>query len=114
MRRKTRGWHNGGYLACALLAGQQVDRHRTVAELRETLLSMTSDEVEWVGTAKVERDAPVPLPLRPVNVWQWKQSAFEMEVGREGGRRHPTRTFTRADFLFAYWLARAAGELDPG
>jgi hypothetical protein len=114
LRRKTRGWMNGSYLACALLAGQQVDRPHTVAELRETLSSLTADEVEWVGTVQFERREPVPLSMRPVNVWAWKQSAFVMEMGRETARRHPSRTFTRADYLFAYWLARAAGELDPG
>jgi hypothetical protein len=114
MRRKTAGWRNGGYLACALLAGQQVDRDRSVPELREALLTMGADEVEWVGAGRIERDEPVPLALRPVSVWQWKQSPFVMEVGRERARKSATRTFTRADYLFAYWLARAAGELDPG
>ena len=28
-------------------------------------------------------------------------------------RPHPTATYTRADWLFAYWLARAAGSLKP-
>lgn len=114
LRRKTRGWQNGGYLACALLAGQRVDRDDMVRELRGTLAAMPADEVEWTGTQKVEHDRPVPIALRPASVWTWKQSPFEMEVGRVPGRKSTTRTFTRADFLFAYWLARAAGELDPG
>jgi hypothetical protein len=113
LRRKTCGWQNGGYLACALLAGQRIDRERTVAELRATLLSMPASEVEWAGTQKLEQPSPVPIALRPTSVWAWKQSPFEMEVGREGARPSAERTFTRADFLFAYWLARAAGELSP-
>jgi hypothetical protein len=114
LRRATRGWQNGGYLACALLAGMQNDRGSIVEELRETLLTMPATEVPWEGTARVDRSRPVPLELRPVNVWAWKQSPFREEVGRESAVPDPATTGTRADFLFAYWLARAAGELDPG
>ena len=113
LRRSTRGWQNGAYLACALLAGQQVGRAETVEELRATLLGMPADEVPRVGTSKVERDRPVPIERRPNGEWLWKSSSFYEEVGRETSAPDPSRTFTRADYLFAYWLARAAGELDP-
>ena len=114
MRRKTRGWQNGSYLACALLAGQEVDRDDTVAELREALLSMPPDEGPFLGTRIVKRSGIVPLARRPVNEWAWKQRARLEELGRETADLDPSVTFTRADFLVAYWLARAAGELDPG
>jgi hypothetical protein len=113
LRRNSRGWQNGSYLACALLAGQQVDRHETVAELRETLLRMPAEAGPFLGTRIVETSRLVPIERRPVNVWQWKQNPYKEEVGREFAVEDPTNTYTRADFLFAYWLARAAGELDP-
>lgn len=112
-RRATRGWHNGGYLACALLAGVQVDRGAMVEELRATLLAMPATEVPWVGGQPVERGKPVPLERRPVSVWTWKQDPDRELLAMPGMRPDPERTFTRADFLFAYWLARAAGVLDP-
>ena len=113
-RRRTQGWQNGSYLACALLSGQQVDRDGTVAELREALLSMPPEDGPFVGTQVVRRSGIVPLARRPVNEWAWKQRVNAEEVGREAAALDPYVTFTRADFLFAYWLARAAGELDPG
>jgi hypothetical protein len=113
MRRHTRGWQNGGFLSCALLAGQEVGRAESVAELREALLGMPADEVPLRGTTKVEVHEPVPTALRPNGEWLWKSSSFRFEEGREDARPDPTTTFTRADFLYAYWLARAAGELSP-
>lgn len=112
-RRATRGWHNGGLLACALLAGVAVDRDAMVEELRETLLDLPAGEVPWVGGQPVERGMPVPLERRPVSVWTWKQDPDRELVAAPDMRLDPERTFTRADYLFAYWLARAAGELAP-
>src|SRR5262245_61752809 len=74
---------------------------------------MPADERPWVGTQVVERDDIVPISARPIGVWAWKQSPKKAEWGREAAAPSPTTTYTRADFLFAYWLARAAGELDP-
>jgi hypothetical protein len=113
LRRNTLRWENGAYLACALLAGQQVDRDESVAELREALLRMPAAAGPFVGTQIATRSRLVPIERRPVNVWQWKQNPFREEVGREEAVEDPRETYTRADFLFAYWLARAAGELDP-
>lgn len=113
-RRKTRGWQNGAYMACALLAGQQVDRDDTVEELRDTLLSMRPEEVPFEGARKVTGHARKPIEVRPVNEWMWKVDPYREELDRETAIPSPTKTYTRADWLFAYWLARAAGELDPG
>ena len=75
---------------------------------------MPAEEGPYAGTKNVLRSDPVPLARRPVNEWAWKQRVNLEEEGREGAALDPEVTFTRADFLFAYWLARAAGELDPG
>jgi hypothetical protein len=113
-RRATEGWGNAGLIAMALLAGQQVGRDESVAELRRALLDMPAQEIPWKGTTIVERKGPVPFDRRPVNCWAWKLDANREELGRETARLDPKDTFTRADYLFAYWLARAAGELTPG
>ena len=49
LRRSTRGWQNGAYLACSLLAGCLVDRDAMIGELRETLLDMPAVEGPWYG-----------------------------------------------------------------
>lgn len=113
-RRASDGWGNAGLIAMALLAGQQVSRDESVAELRRTLLAMPAQEVPWKGTWIEERRGPVPFDRRPINCWAWKQDANREEMGRETAVLDPKDTFTRADYLFAYWLARAAGELTPG
>jgi len=113
LRRATRGWQNGSFLACSLLAGCLVDRDDMVEELRGTLLAMPAAEGPWYGTRTVETRGITPIEQRPVNVWMWKQNPHRMEVDLEGAVPDPQWTFTRADFLFAYWLARAAGELTP-
>jgi hypothetical protein len=113
LRGKTRGWENGGYLACALLAGAR-GRGDLEEELRGALLRMRPEEVPWEGTRRRTVRDRRPIEDRPVNVWLWKADPFSEEVGRETARPSLTKTYTRADFLFAYWLARAAGALDPG
>ncbi len=113
-RHKTRGRHNGGYLALYLLSGNAIDRGDVVDELRATLLEMPPDEVPWVGSQIVDRSGYVPMARRPVNVWAWKLEPDREELLTASAVRDPSRTFTRADWLFAYWLARAAGELNPG
>jgi hypothetical protein len=113
LRRKTKGWQNGSYLATALLAGLERGRGEAVAELRATLLGMRPDETEWRGTTVVVQRHLVPIERRAVNTWAWKLDPHKEELGLEQGYRNPERTFTRADWLFAYWLGRAAGALSP-
>ncbi len=113
-RHKTKGWQNGGYMACSLLAGLEWDRAATVEELRDALLAMRPEEIPFEGTPIVSDGPFRPIELRPVNEWAWKEGPFREQVDLEHAYPSPTKTFTRADWLFAYWLARAAGELDPG
>jgi hypothetical protein len=113
LRRRTKGWMNGGCLACYLLAGEGEGRGGVIDELRETLASMPASEVEVVSTRRLPSRGPVPPGRRPIADWMWKTSSFVEEHGRETGTPRTDRTFTRADFLFAYWLARAAGALGP-
>lgn len=114
LRRKTKGWQNGAVLALFLLAGGDYDRADAAAELRSTLLAMRPEEVEWKGTTVATQRGLVPIERRPVATWMWKEDSNEEEMGWEYAVPHPDRTVTRADWLFAYWLGRAAGALAPG
>jgi hypothetical protein len=113
LRGKTLGWQNGGYLACGLLGGAR-GRGDMERELRGALLGMRAEEVPFDGTRRVETRDRRPIEVRPTSVWLWKADPFVEEVGLEAAVPSRTTTYTRADFLFAYWLARAAGALDPG
>ena len=113
-RRKTRGRHNGAYLALYLLSGNSIDRGEVVDELRETLIEMPATEIPWADAEVVTRSEYVRVERRPVNVWAWKLEPNREELLSEASHPDPSKSYTRADWLFAYWLARAAGELDPG
>ncbi len=113
-RRKTKGRHNGGFLSLYLLSGNAVYRDEVADELRHTLLEMPPTEVPWLDAEIVTRSGYVPMERRPVNVWAWKLEPNKEQLVTQASRPDPSKTYTRADWLFAYWLARAAGELNPG
>ena len=114
LRAKSRGWQNGGFLSMALLSGQAPDRPAMVEELRQTLTDMPPGEQAMIYVAQ-QFDGPiVPVWMRPNDTWQWKVESSHVPLSPELAVPDPVRTHTRADWLFAYWLARAAGELDPG
>ena len=112
-RRKTHGWQNGAYLSIALLAGQKEDRAGMVEELRETLLAMRPEEVPWRGAPIVTQSFLVPIERRPVDLWLWKIDPHKEQLTGPETVPDPVETYSRADWLFAYWLGRAAGELVP-
>ena len=85
-----------------------------VEELRQTLTDMPPGEQSMIYVAQ-QFDGPiVPVWMRPNDTWQWKVESSHVPLSPELAVPDPVRTHTRADWLFAYWLARAAGELDPG
>jgi hypothetical protein len=111
-RDKSRGWQNGGYLAMELLSGTAPDRGDMVEELRQTLIDMPPGE-QALNDGQRDGGVIVPIWMRPNDTWQWKIDSSQVPVTPMASV-DPKRTFTRADWAFAYWLARAAGELDPG
>lgn len=112
LRAATIGWWNAGFCACALLGGLEHRRAWAVDELRAVLHAMPETEVapaRW--TERLERTIPNIVQRGP-NHWSWKDQLGlwrDVPPGTPPGKV----TYTRADWLFAYWLARAAGELDP-
>ncbi len=115
LHRATRGWWNAGYCACQLLGGIAGGRRPgIIAELRAVLHIMSEREIpkrdiaEWT----VRRIATIREREGHHN-WAWKSRLNLVRKPVKGSPDHPTMTLTRADWLFAYWLARAAGELKP-
>ena len=112
-RRKTRGMHNGAYLALYLLSGNAVGREDAIDELRDTLLDMSAAEVPWEAASIAKRDGILPIERREVSDWSWKVPPNRELILTSDSFPSATKTYTRADWLFAYWLARAAGALSP-
>lgn len=112
-RDRSRGWQNGGYLAMGLLCGMGLDRADMVEELRQTLIDMPPGE-QALNDGQRDGGAIVPIWMRPNDTWQWKIDSSQVPANPGRAVPDPKHTYTRADWAFAYWLARAAGTLDPG
>lgn len=113
LRRATVGWWNAGYCACQLLAGSIYDHAAVVGELRATLHAMPGTEIPPSGAHTENRRRIATAAERGVVEWAWKTQSDKIQVAAPNAPPHPTLTFTRADWLFAYWLGRAAGHLAP-
>ncbi|MGE0193499.1 MAG: hypothetical protein AB7T63_15825 [Planctomycetota bacterium] len=110
----TRGWWNAGTCACQLLADSKLDRRALVDEIRATLHIMSEQEIPFAGTRMVRTGRIVDIRERGIVDWAWKIHVDAARVPPPGAALDPIKTYTRADWLFAYWIARAAGELAPG
>ena len=113
LRPATRGWWNGGILACQLIAGPGSPRRAVADELRVVLHVMSEDEQPPLGEQSREIGRIATVAERGISSWSWKARLERARWAPPGAGKDPTVTFTRADWLFAYWLARAAGDLRP-
>lgn len=113
LRQATRGWWNGGHCACHLLAALRYDRAATVDELRVSLHTLPEQEIPPRDYVERQLRRAATTVERHPSHWSWKSLATKAKVATPGSPPHPTITHTRADWLFAYWLARAAGHLKP-
>lgn len=112
LRRATVGWWNAGLCACFLVAG--MDHPDVVAEVRATLDAMPEDPTPPVGTQILNEDEIVPIRFRTrITGWAWKEDVKRRHAAPVDAPPNPNVTFTRADWLFAYWMARGAGKLRP-
>jgi hypothetical protein len=114
LRAATRGWWNGGYCACLLLGGLQHRRAEVVDELRAVLHLMTEDEVPYAQQTTRHVSFIPTIVQRGNTHWTWKDQLGLVREQPAPGSPRSAVTYTRADWLFAYWLARAGGALDPG
>lgn len=113
LSRVSRGWWNGGMLAMQLLAGITVERRAIEDELRVVLHMMSEDERPPARFEIHEYARIATIRERGVYDWAWKARGTRARIGVPGSGKHPSLTYTRADWLFAYWLAREAGALKP-
>lgn len=113
LRRATRGWWNGGHCACHILADLRYDRRATLDELRVVLHTLTEEEIPPRDFIVREISRAATAPERHPSHWSWKSLATKVRIKTAGSPPHPTISHTRADWLFAYWLARGVGQLKP-
>ena len=113
LRKRTRGWWNGGYAAMQLLAGNHAAQGEALDELRTVLHMMTEEEIPAADVPLRRPGRIATIRERGVVDWAWKIHVDGVRIPRPDSPPHPTLTYTRADWLFAYWLARAAGHLRP-
>jgi hypothetical protein len=113
LRVATRGWWNGGYCGCLLLGGLQHRRAEVRDELRAVLHLMTEDEVPFAHQVTRQVSFIPTIVQRGNTHWTWKDQLGLVRDPPAPGAARAATTYTRADWLFAYWLARAGGELDP-
>lgn len=114
LRRASVGWWNAGICACYLLGNSTMDRRPLIGEIRATLHAMPEQDAPPARYQRwLEREI-VPIQHRSiVSGWAWKEAVCLRVTPQPASPLDPNLTNTRADFLFAYWIARAAGALQP-
>ncbi|MHC5012333.1 MAG: hypothetical protein ACYTG6_15545, partial [Planctomycetota bacterium] len=113
LRAATVGWWNAGICACDLLAGIPEGRRSLKGEIRATLHALPAREEPRTLVQAYRGDTAAPIWQRQVSSWYWTNNVRWFHIWRPGGELPATVYWTGADWLFAYWLARAAGELRP-
>jgi hypothetical protein len=113
IRASTIGWWNGGLCALGLLGGLADERPQALAELRAVLHGMPEEEVAYAHVVERKEFAIPTIWERGNSHWAWKD---HLGLFRHVPPGTPlgTVSYTRADWLFAYWLGRAALALEPG
>ena len=114
IRRSSVGWWNAGLCACALLGDINFDESRIVPEIQVTLHMMYERERPYRKRRKqwTSRYRPATIRERGVTDWSWKSKVDQMRIP-DVSSGLDDKTYTRADWLFAYWATRAAGYLRP-
>jgi hypothetical protein len=114
LRAATVGWWNAGLCALYLLGGLQDDRWNLRAEFRVTLHDMPDErKPRRLVRAWYERDKVAPIWMRQVSSWHWTNDVTWFHQWAPAGEPGAWLDWTGADWLFAYWLGRAAGEFTP-
>ena len=112
LRKATVGWWNAGTSACFLLGGHP-HRRDLVDEIRVTLHRMPDGEYPRTLVRQFKRRAVAPIDQRQRSAWHWTNNVRWFHIWKPGGTLDPEVYYTGADFLFAYWIARVAGALQP-
>ena len=114
LRKATVGWWNAGICAMNLLARSGWDERELLGEVRATLHAMPESGAVPARSQQWHERRVVPIQHRSiVSGWSWKESTTLYVHPDPAAGASTKRTHTRADWLFAYWLTRAAGHLRP-
>jgi hypothetical protein len=114
LRAATMGWWNAGLCSMFLLCDHP-DRRTLLGEIRATLHAMSEEDASpWaVTTWRAERIVPMRERQAWTSGWAWKEDPRMAAAQLVGTPNTCGQTWTRADWLFAYWLARVGGHLVP-
>ena len=111
LRKATVGWWNAGICACFLHAGHAGNTRRLLGEIRATLHAIPEKELPRKLVHCYETNAISPIWQREPSAWHWTNNPRKHYIWRSGGRLDDRLMRTGADWLFAYWIARASGRL---
>lgn len=114
IRKATVGWWNAGICACFLLSGSIApERGRLLGEIRATLHGLPDREQPRQLVRQFRARKIAPIWQRQPSSWYWTNDVASFHIWKPGGELSDFQHWTGADWLFAYWLTRMAGELIP-
>lgn len=113
LRRATVGWWNAGICSCFLLGGLSQGRREMVGEVRATLHGLPDHDRPRRPVREYVSNPIAPIWERPWSDWYWTNDVRWHVVWVPGGELPKQRRWVGADWLYAYWFARAAGQLRP-
>lgn len=113
LRRATVGWWNAGLCAMYLYGGMHGDKRTLRGEFRATLHALPDREMprRLVRTWRARRVAPITQ--RQPSSWYWTNDVTHFHEWAPAEKQGPQVVWTGADWLFAYWIGRMAGEFRP-
>jgi hypothetical protein len=113
IRHATVGWWNAGICSCFLLSGAiSPSTPQLLGEIRATLHAMPEREEPRILVEQYRARKVAPIWQRQPSSWYWTNDVAWFHIWKPGGTLGGVY-WTGADWLFAYWLARAAGALVP-
>jgi len=114
LRHATVGWWNAGICACYLLSGRLPRvRGQLLGEVRATLHGIPDREEPRILVQQYKIREVAPIWQRQPSSWYWTNEVDWFHIWKPGGKLSKRVYWTGADWLFAYWLTRMAGELIP-
>lgn len=113
LRRATVGWWNAAFCAMCLLGDVPTDKRTLRGEFRASLHGLPDAEQPRRLVKQWRARKAAPIWMRQPSSWYWTNDVtwhHQWEPAKEPG---PRVVWTGADWLFAYWLGRAAQEFKP-
>ena len=113
LRRATVGWWNAGTCAMYLLGDMHGDKRTLRGEFRATLHALPDREMPRRLVRAWKANKVAPITMRQPSSWYWTNDVTHHHKWEPAEKLGDRVIWTGADWLFAYWLGRAAGEFQP-